>query len=91
MRVEWRAVAVRVAQLDRASDCGSEGRGFESRLSPFPSYQQGMRTRVMRSIATRVRHAEGGPRFENPVFHPCSYIVSRRQYFVVRSRYLVIW
>jgi hypothetical protein len=26
---------VRVAQLDRASDCGSEGRGFESRLSPF--------------------------------------------------------
>jgi hypothetical protein len=29
---------VRVAQLDRASDCGSEGRGFESRLSPFSSY-----------------------------------------------------
>ena len=26
---------VRVAQVDRASDCGSEGRGFESRLSPF--------------------------------------------------------
>ena len=23
-----------VAQLVRASDCGSEGRGFESRLSP---------------------------------------------------------
>ncbi len=26
---------VRVAQLDRAPDCGSGGRGFESRLSPF--------------------------------------------------------
>ncbi len=26
---------VKVAQSDRASDCGSEGRGFESRLSPF--------------------------------------------------------
>jgi hypothetical protein len=26
---------VRVAQLVRASDCGSEGRGFESRLSPI--------------------------------------------------------
>ncbi len=25
---------VNVAQLVRASDCGSEGRGFESRLSP---------------------------------------------------------
>ena len=24
-----------VAQLVRASDCGSEGRGFETRLSPF--------------------------------------------------------
>ena len=24
-----------VAQLDRALDCGSEGRGFESPLSPF--------------------------------------------------------
>ena len=28
-----------VAQLVRALDCGSEGRGFESRLSPFPFYQ----------------------------------------------------
>ena len=26
---------VKVAQTDRASDCGSGGRGFESRLSPF--------------------------------------------------------
>ena len=26
---------VRVAQLVRALDCGSRGRGFESRLSPF--------------------------------------------------------
>ena len=26
---------VRVAQLVRAPDCGSGGRGFESRLSPF--------------------------------------------------------
>ena len=25
---------VRVAQLVRASDCGSEGRGFESHLAP---------------------------------------------------------
>ncbi len=26
---------VRVAQLVRASDCGSEGRGFEPHLSPI--------------------------------------------------------
>jgi hypothetical protein len=26
---------VRVAQVVRAPDCGSGGRGFESRLSPF--------------------------------------------------------
>jgi hypothetical protein len=26
---------VRVAQLVRASDCGSEGRGFEPHLSPL--------------------------------------------------------
>ena len=30
-----RRVVVRVAQLVRALDCGSRGRGFESRLSPF--------------------------------------------------------
>ncbi len=29
-------VVVEVAQLVRALDCGSRGRGFESRLSPFP-------------------------------------------------------
>ena len=33
---------VRVAQLVRASDCGSEGRGFETRFSPggikYPEY-----------------------------------------------------
>ena len=29
------AIMVGVAQLVRASDCGSEGRGFESRLPPF--------------------------------------------------------
>ena len=28
-------LVVRVAQLVRAPDCGSGGRGFESRLSPF--------------------------------------------------------
>ncbi len=28
---------VRVAQLVRASDCGSEGRGFEPHLSPIRS------------------------------------------------------
>lgn len=28
-----------VAQLVRASDCGSEGRGFETRLSPLKSIQ----------------------------------------------------
>lgn len=28
-------IMVRVAQLDRALDCGSRGRGFESPLSPF--------------------------------------------------------
>ncbi len=28
-------LVVRVAQLVRALDCGSRGRGFESRLSPF--------------------------------------------------------
>ena len=28
-------VMVVVAQLDRALDCGSEGRGFESPLSPY--------------------------------------------------------
>ena len=27
-----------VAQLVRASDCGSEGRGFESHLSPLKDY-----------------------------------------------------
>ena len=26
---------VKLAQLVRASDCGSEGRGFESHISPF--------------------------------------------------------
>jgi hypothetical protein len=29
-----------VAQLVRASDCGSEGRGFESRLSPSAAIAQ---------------------------------------------------
>ena len=29
------SVVVKVAQLDRALDCGSKGRGFESRLSPL--------------------------------------------------------
>ncbi len=28
-------ITVDVAQLVRATDCGSVGRGFESRLSPF--------------------------------------------------------
>ncbi len=28
-------IMVKVAQLVRALDCGSRGRGFESRLSPF--------------------------------------------------------
>ena len=34
----WRrmsAVVVKVAQSVRALDCGSRGRGFDSRLSPF--------------------------------------------------------
>ncbi len=31
----WERVMVKVAQLDRALDCGSRGRGFESPLSPF--------------------------------------------------------
>src|SRR4030042_5730027 len=35
---------VKVAQSDRALDCGSRGRGFESRLSPFSD-------EVVRSIA----------------------------------------
>jgi hypothetical protein len=30
---------VHVAQLVRASDCGSEGRGFKSHLAPFKSCQ----------------------------------------------------
>lgn len=30
-----------VAQLVRASDCGSEGRGFETRLSPKSTKPQG--------------------------------------------------
>ena len=32
---------VNVAQLVRASDCDSEGRGFESHLSPEPRFERG--------------------------------------------------
>ena len=42
---------VGVAQLVSASDCGSEGRGFESHYPPFPfgmlGYRQGVRHRTL--------------------------------------------
>ena len=34
-----------VAQLARASDCGSEGREFDALLSPMPSYLSGEEVR----------------------------------------------
>ena len=43
---------VSVAQLVRASDCGSEGRGFESHLSPFFFY--------MVNVAQLVRASDCG-------------------------------
>ena len=42
---------VGIAQLVSASDCGSEGRGFESHYPPFPfgmlGYRQGVRHRTL--------------------------------------------
>ena len=45
-------LTVGVAQLVRASDCGSEGRGFESRYPP-----QTLKTCVCQRFAERFAHA----------------------------------
>ncbi len=49
------AHTVVVAQLVRALDCGSEGRGFESPLSPFPNpgFRCDFQGFFMQSVASR--------------------------------------
>ena len=58
---------VGIAQLVRASDCGSEGRGFESRYPPFPSISLQRGEGVpLRGHSVPVRF----PRCPNPVLRP---------------------
>ncbi len=45
-------MVVKVAQLDRALDCGSRGRGFESRLSPLIVVSDGVELYVRAGQAT---------------------------------------
>src|SRR5262245_35745888 len=52
--INSRQFTVAVAQLDRASDCGSEGRGFESLQPPCPNRFQDKNL----SAHTAILHAE---------------------------------
>src|SRR4051812_40005438 len=58
-----------VSSVGRASGCGPEGRGFESRTSPFRKCQL---TAVMtRRVVPDVKLTGTGQKVMTAVFHPC--------------------